>query len=155
MFSLILCVCDPASTIGKVLECKICRQGVLGLHPQGGSEHSWVFSFRSAFIHASRPRWWRNVAVPSTASLCLRQPITATTSSTPTGVSGPTSRLAHPRQGTSLASNRLPGPDCPLPERVLKALSITKPGLDCTLQLWVNAMTQPVLAHIVNSRRHC
>lgn len=120
MFSLILCVCDPASTIGKVLECKICRQGVLGLHPQGGSEHSWVFSFRSAFIHASRRRWWRNVAVPSTASLYLQQPITATTSSTPTGVSGPTSSLAHPRRGTSLASNRLPSPDCPLPEKGVK-----------------------------------
>jgi hypothetical protein len=47
------------------------------------------------------------VAVPSTVSLYLQQPITATTSNTPTGVSDLTPSLAHPRTGIHLAQQWL------------------------------------------------
>lgn len=61
------------------------------------------------------------------------------------------SEWSHLQSCTSQEGNQLgPATGCPVPialclKRVLKVLSITKPGLDCTFQLWVNAMPQPLL----------
>lgn len=77
--------------------------------PASGEEVRAVagFSSRSASTPASRTRWWKNVGAPSTASPSLQEPATATTSSTPTGVSE-TTRPGTPREPAQ------PGPGLPV-----------------------------------------
>ena len=81
--------------------------------------------------------------MPSSASLYLGEPTTATTSSTPTGVSETHPRLPHPRSGVSPAlaiAKALPGP-CPYGlwpegdidrETPTSFTPVVKPGLNST-----------------------